>query len=262
MTKPLAVFDADGTIVRGTMTEEMLFALLGDYPVDHEFVRATNASCARIARQECSYHEHAEEIVRILRAILVGRRREDLDPFFAIAIARMRGRMHPFTRYLLEEVQDSHTCIAITGSPHEIIDPLLDEWGIHYAYGSEFELADGCYTGKEVRVPVYDKKLWLDTHLSLHGGTLNGSIGIGDTKSDIKFLNHVSLPIVFNPDYTLLQHARVKKWWIVLRADEDVLSITSPSRKVQDFHYDPIKNSKQLRGVVHFIVKYNHNYLR
>ena len=49
-----------------------------------------------------------------------------------------------------------------------------------------------------------------------HGLSLRGSIGVGDTESDIGFLELVSKPIVFNPNVKLAEAAKKKNWTIVI----------------------------------------------
>ena len=48
------------------------------------------------------------------------------------------------------------------------------------------------------------------------GLTLAGSIGVGDTESDIPFLELVEQPICFNPNAKLYAHAKRRNgrsWW-------------------------------------------------
>jgi phosphoserine phosphatase len=45
---------------------------------------------------------------------------------------------------------------------------------------------------------------------------LRGSVGVGDTESDIAFLKFVSRPICFNPNKKLYDHARRAGWEVVV----------------------------------------------
>jgi len=46
--------------------------------------------------------------------------------------------------------------------------------------------------------------------------TLKGSVGVGDTESDIAFLKMVEKPICFNPNQKLYQYAKRAGWKIVV----------------------------------------------
>lgn len=261
-TRPLCVIDIDGTLFRGTLTDELTAALLHCYhSTNTVLVAEFDAARGRIARRECTYHEYAEAVVVVLRKMLVGMHEDAVHTAIHKVTLSMQGRTHPFTTLLLDEVKESHCVVAITGSPHEVIDPLLDEFGIHHRYGTIFAKDAGVYTGTEVRIPVFDKKKWLDEHLTEAGGTLEGSIGIGDSKSDIAFLDMVEFPIAFNPDFRLLQHALEKKWWIILRADEDSMAVLTPKGKTQIMHYVP-SNFLQISQFVRALVRYPHQLMR
>ena len=59
------------------------------------------------------------------------------------------------------------------------------------------------------------------------GLTLKGSIGVGDTESDIPFLELVSEPICFNPNSKLFSHAKRNKWRVVVERKDVVYEIES-----------------------------------
>jgi len=46
--------------------------------------------------------------------------------------------------------------------------------------------------------------------------SLDNSFGLGDTESDIDFLEEVSFPICVNPNFLLLERARDRNWPIVV----------------------------------------------
>ncbi|MEK7208426.1 MAG: hypothetical protein AAB699_02660 [Patescibacteria group bacterium] len=57
------------------------------------------------------------------------------------------------------------------------------------------------------------------------GLTLAGSIGVGDTESDIPFLELVEQPICFNPNAKLYAHAKRRKWEVVVERKDMVYQI-------------------------------------
>ena len=46
--------------------------------------------------------------------------------------------------------------------------------------------------------------------------TLNKSVRVGDSESDIMFLNLVARPICFNPNMKLWNHAKEKGWEVIV----------------------------------------------
>jgi phosphoserine phosphatase len=63
---------------------------------------------------------------------------------------------------------------------------------------------------------ISDKAKILKRAVEKENLTLNGSIGVGDTESDIRFLKLVDNPICFNPNKKLFNYAKKKKWSIVV----------------------------------------------
>jgi phosphoserine phosphatase len=55
--------------------------------------------------------------------------------------------------------------------------------------------------------------------------TLRGSVGVGDTESDISFLKLVEKPICFNPNQTLYRAARRFGWRVVVERKDVVYEI-------------------------------------
>ncbi len=49
-----------------------------------------------------------------------------------------------------------------------------------------------------------------------HQATTTGSIGVGDSKSDIAMLALTERPLAFNPDKELLEHAKAHGWRVAL----------------------------------------------
>jgi phosphoserine phosphatase len=54
---------------------------------------------------------------------------------------------------------------------------------------------------------------------------MKGSYGIGDTESDVKFLEVVENPIAFNPNENLRKIAEKKGWRIVVEKKDVVYEI-------------------------------------
>ena len=57
------------------------------------------------------------------------------------------------------------------------------------------------------------------------GLTLVGSVGVGDTESDIPFLELVEKPICFNPNLKLYKHAKREGWKVVVERKDVVYEL-------------------------------------
>ena len=55
--------------------------------------------------------------------------------------------------------------------------------------------------------------------------TLKGSIGVGDTESDISFLELVENPIAFNPSSALYRTATRRNWDVVVERKDVIYEI-------------------------------------
>ena len=81
--------------------------------------------------------------------------------------------------------------------------------------GETYVCKDGAYTGEVLH--VFDRKdEYLRQIIEEHGLTYKGSIGVGDSRSDISMLELVEEPIAFNPEKRLLATAKERGWKVVI----------------------------------------------
>ena len=55
--------------------------------------------------------------------------------------------------------------------------------------------------------------------------SLEESIGVGDTESDVPFLELVSTPICFNPNKNLYRHAKRMNWKVVIERKDVIYEL-------------------------------------
>jgi phosphoserine phosphatase len=95
-------------------------------------------------------------------------------------------------------------------------------------YGSVYETdSAGVYTGKAIFEPTIHKGHVVKQYVAENNLTLKDSYGIGDTESDAKFLESVSHPIAFNPNFNLRSIAEEKGWRIVVEKKDVVYEINN-----------------------------------
>ena len=215
-TRPIAAFDCDGTLSR-----KQLLALLfpecyaiGMFPkwVNDEFERIDLEHRDR----KISFDEFDRLLVGLFAQNIIGKRQEDLERAGELVFEKHRDWLYIFTRTLLAKFRATHQCVAITGSVREVISHVAPYWGFDHSYATVLEVGeDGCYTGRDEYVPVLNKQAAIQTHIAEIGGTLAGSLAIGDTVADIKMLQAVERPIAFNPNTALAEVAEQMEWPIV-----------------------------------------------
>src|SRR5215207_7616763 len=138
-------------------------------------------------------------------------------------------RLHIYTRDLaLRLKQAGYSLIAISGSPTEILETFLKALGFDRAWGTVLGQEEDRYTGEIVRHPFSDKRGVLKEFLSEASLSLDGSVGVGDTLSDVGFLELVETPIVFNPNHSLFEVARRRGWPIVVERKDVVYNLQLP----------------------------------
>lgn len=108
--------------------------------------------------------------------------------------------------------------MAISGSPAAAVQEFGKHFGFDKAYGRLLEIdKNGVCTGRVLFEDlISDKKKILKRAIERENLTLKNSVGVGDTETDISFLELVSRPIAFNPNKELFKEAKKRGWEIVV----------------------------------------------
>src|SRR5919112_538273 len=135
-------------------------------------------------------------------------------------------RLHIYTRDLAQRLkQAGYYLIAISGSPTDILETFLNPLGFDRAWGTVLGQEEGRYTGQLLYHPFSDKRGVLEGFLEEASLKLDGSVGVGDTLSDVGFLELVQTPIVFNPNRRLFEVARQQDWPIVVERKDVIYNL-------------------------------------
>ena len=99
--------------------------------------------------------------------------------------------------------------------------------GFDKIYGRIYEVdKQKRFTGKLLYLDfISDKAEILKRAVEKEKLTLKGSVGVGDTESDIAFLKMVEKPICFNPNQKLYKYAKRAGWKIVVERKDVVYSL-------------------------------------
>ncbi len=228
--KKLAIFDIDGTIFRSSLLIELVDALI-DQKIFLQKARFTYAkSYQNWLDRKGSYDAYITDVVRAFEEHLPNVSHKDFVRIGAEVVAIQKNRTYVFTRDLIATLKKKgYFILAISHSPKEILDEFCANFGFDKVYGRVYEVGrDGKFTGKTLYLEeISNKANILARFIRKENLNLEGSYGVGDSESDIKFLTFVDNPICFNPNSKLYEHAK-KAGWQVLVERKDVIYQIKP----------------------------------
>ena len=235
--RPVAIFDIDGTIFRSSLVVELVEALIaaGIFPkeVKKHYAGAWRRWQARSGSSKTgfSYYEFINDVVFAYEKHLPGIRRADVWQVADRIIEFHKLRLYRFTRDLVKKLARSHYLLAISHSPYEVVAPFAKSLGFNKVYAQVYEVdREVRFTGRKLYQDIITKKDRVVRRALLKERlTLKGSVGVGDTDSDIPFLRMVERPIAFNPSMKLYKHA-MKRGWEVVVERKDVIYNLRPQK--------------------------------
>lgn len=215
----LAIFDIDGTIFRSSLAIELLDALIQEGIFPREATNQYERFYTNWLDRKGTYEDYIDAVVKAFHQHIQGVRGDVfMDVCWKVA-AFHRNRVYRYTRDLLLRLKEKrYYLLAITGSPKFVAQPFCKYLGFNKVYGTMFEVnGKGVFTGNILHLDlIHDKARVLQHAVEKEKLTLKGSVGVGDTESDIPFLKMVDKPICFNPNQKLYRYAKRKKWDIVV----------------------------------------------
>ena len=224
----VAVFDIDGTIFRSSLLIQLVEQLIEDGVFPEETRKEYERERLKWLEREGDYEEYIQRVVRAFRKHLKGVHYAD----FAEAGKRMTERQwkqtYRYTRELIANLKErGYYLLAISHSPKTVLDQFCPKLGFDKAYGIVYEIGpQDRFTGT-----VVDEHLILNKAAILHRAverenlTLQHSIGVGDTESDIPFLDEVAQPICFNPNQKLYKYAKRMEWRVIVERKDVVYQL-------------------------------------
>jgi HAD superfamily phosphoserine phosphatase-like hydrolase len=217
--RPVALFDLDGTLYRSNSLVRFAQLLCERGKLPEGIVKLLLRLFLERKCREGSYREVDRKIIRTLLMGLRGRNIREFGHEIKLVLMETQQCVHEFPLELLHTLKNTHDSLIITGSMRDIAIRLASHWGFASCAASvlETDAETGAFTGRVKTTPVKDKsatvKKWLEQNSVL---TLEGSVGIGDTRTDIPMLEMVRIPIAFNPDEELAHKAEMEQWTTVL----------------------------------------------
>src|SRR3989338_11240316 len=215
--KPVAIWDIDGTIFRSSLTIELFRELVKQKIFKPSLLHRVSQSEQKWLNRQGHYEDYIAGVVGAYQKAIVGKKKSEIAKASRKIIREHKFRTYRYTKSLLDSIRGKYFTIGISGSPLEAVSEYNKFLKFDKLYGWEFGLDEkGSYTSAVLHAPSLYKKELIVRYLASHKLSLKGSIGVGDTESDVGFLNLVDRPIAFNPNYNLAKIAKAKNWTIVV----------------------------------------------
>lgn len=228
MKRKVAVLDVDGTIFRSSLLIELVDALIAEGIFKPETARIYEKAYEEWRNREGSYEDYIASVIAALRHNLAGTAYKDLRRVAYKVVAREKNRTYRYTRDLVKELKAKHYyLLAISHSPKLAVEAFCKTLGFNKVYGIMYETdSRERFTGEVMfRDIIFEKDKILERAVAEANLTLSGSVGVGDTESDIPFLELVSRPICFNPNQQLLAAAKKSGWRVIVERKDVVYKI-------------------------------------
>lgn len=226
--RKVAVFDIDGTIFRSSLLIEMVEALIEEKIFPENTREIYRKAFEKWTNREGSYEDY---IMAVVRAFMQNIKGLDAKVFSRIAekvITDNNNKVYTYTRDLIKKLKKkNYFILAISHSPQVLVENFCKKYGFDKTYGRIYEVgADNKFTGVTLFEEfISDKSQVLLRAVEKEGLTLKGSVGVGDTESDIVLLKMVEEPICFNPNKNLYTFAKRQGWKVVVERKDVVYNI-------------------------------------
>lgn len=223
--RKLAVFDVDGTIFRSSLLIQVVEQLIRDGVFPEEAQAAYAKQQEKWLDREGDYEAYIDAVVKTFKVHLHGVHYGALADAAKRVVAAQWKRTYRYPRGLIKTLKDrGYYLLAISHSPKTILDKFCPRLGFDKAYGLIYEIDDDeKFTSKVIDEEMaLNKANLIRRAIDKESLMLSNSVGVGDTESDIPFLEIVAKPLCFNPNSKLYAHAK-KEGWKVIVERKDVI---------------------------------------
>ena len=225
--RKVAVFDVDGTIFRSSLLVQVVDQLIRDGVFPEEMQKTYAREHEKWVNREGDYDAYIQAVVKSFTRELAGVHYSALAEASKKVVAAQWKRTYRYPRGLIKELKDrGYFLLAISHSPKTILDKFCPRLGFDKVYGLLYEIdEEEKFTGKIIEEQALDKAYLIRRAVDKESLMLTNSIGVGDTESDISFLEIVAKPICFNPNAKLYAHAKKEKWKVVVERKDVIYQL-------------------------------------
>ncbi|MCX6765791.1 MAG: HAD family phosphatase [Candidatus Moranbacteria bacterium] len=226
----VAVFDIDGTIFRKNLHFELINELAWMKIFPHKVRDQLVDLYTDWLEHKGTYETYRQALVDLYSRYIKGCRKLDVEEASRIVVPFHENRTYIFAENLISQLKNkNYHIIAVSGSPLEVVEEYnRRHLNFGAVFGSVYEIdKQGRYTGRVVFEPTRNKGQVIKQYIFENNFGWQDSYGIGDTESDVSFLEMVEHPIAFNPNHNLTKIAKEKKWRIVVEKKDVIYEINS-----------------------------------
>lgn len=226
--RKVAFFDVDGTLFRSSLFIELVEECIrvGIFP-EHIRTQYEKEHVLWLNR-EGTYEMYIEAMVSAFMEHIRGVYYGDFADVGRRVVEQQGKQTYRYTRDLIRDLKDKgYFIVAISQSPKTILDEFCHTHGFDKVYGRMYEIGPrDLFTGTVTDLDfIKDKSQVVERVFEKEGLSKENSIGVGDTEGDIPLLESVEMPICFNPNRTLYEHALKMKWPVIVERKDVVYVI-------------------------------------
>jgi HAD superfamily hydrolase (TIGR01490 family) len=228
MRRRVAIFDVDGTIFRSSLLIEITEALIREGVFPRRARTFYRAAHGRWLDREGPYEHYIDAVTRSFVRHIRGVSYRDFQRIAKRVVVTERRRVYRYTRDLIARLRARrYYLLAISNSPLGVLKEFCGTLGFSKVYGRLYEIdRTGKFTGTVMYEDlIADKAKILKRAIEKEHLSLAGSVGVGDTESDIPFLKLVERPICFNPNRALYRRARRAGWKVVVERKDVIYEL-------------------------------------
>lgn len=228
--RKVAIFDVDGTIFRSSLTIRLVEQLIEDGAFPPETADVYEDQRRKWVDREGDYDAYVSGIMKAFLTHIKGLHYSVLADAAELLVERHWKETYRYTRDLVAEMRDKgYFLLALSHSPKTVLDKFCPRLGFDKAYGVILEIGpQELFTGNLVDDHlILNKANVLKRALEKENLSLVNSIGVGDTETDIPFLEQVAKPICFNPNMRLYRQAKRMKWKVIVERKDVIYDVTA-----------------------------------
>ena len=217
--KKVAVFDIDGTIYRSSFVVEIIDAMVQEGIFPKKVAKEYEGAYRKWINRQGTYENYINQLLKVYAENIKGVKQREFSIIVKKVVAFHKNRVYCYTRDLIKNLKrKKYFLLAISNSPKEVVDQFSKNFKFNKVYGRIYATdKSGRFTGEGIYFGLMDNKaLVLRRAIEKENLTLSGSIGVGDTETDIPFLKMVERPICFNPNKKLFRYAKRAGWKVVV----------------------------------------------
>ncbi|MEU3623210.1 hypothetical protein BS329_16980 [Amycolatopsis coloradensis] len=209
-----AMFDFDGTVIRGYSVEAFLRRRLRALPVDPHLLAGVVLSRLRTDWSETD----VSKFVRTVAKALAGMPEQTAEKIAGQVLERdIAARLFPDAwRLILAHRRKGHLVALVSAATRFQVAPMAAELGVDHVLCTKLVTRNGVLTGTvdgEV-VTGWAKEEALRKFAARHDVDLAASYAYADDAADVPFLDAVGHPCAVNPQPRLHQVAKERQWSI------------------------------------------------